>query len=237
MSFTVEAQGCSRVYGRHRALAPVSFTLREGESVAILGPNGAGKSTLCAILSTRLRPTSGQVRYGEVESPSAIRGLIGLCAHDSLCYGDLTGRENLLLFTRLYHVEDAPRRATLLLERVGLSSSAADRPSRTYSRGMLQRLALARALVHAPRLLILDEPFTGLDRGGVELAATLLREEQQRGAIVVTVTHDLDAIAGVSNRALLLARGRLIHDGPAPASGGGLRDLYHAHTAQLTAAP
>src|SRR6476620_6622182 len=184
MSFdAVEARGLTKVYGRHRALAGVDLTLRAGQATALIGPNGAGKSTLVGILSTMVTPTAGTVRYGGAEvGEDELRGTIGLIAHESLCYGDLTGRENLIFFARLYGVADAPRAADALLTRVGLAD-AAGRAARTYSRGMLQRLAVARAIVHQPKLLLADEPFTGLDRDGVALLSELLREERARGRV------------------------------------------------------
>jgi heme exporter protein A len=228
----VEARGLTKVYGRQRALAGVDITLRPGEAVALLGPNGAGKSTLVGILSTLLRPTAGEVRYGDRggHDDDELRGAIGVVAHESLCYGDLTGRENLLLFGRLYGVPDAQGRADEMLRRVGLAGDAERRAARTYSRGMLQRLAVARALVHRPALLLLDEPFTGLDRAGVELLATLLKEERARGAILVVVTHDFDAVASLIDRVVVLARGKIARDTPAPhaRSTEALADLYRA---------
>jgi heme exporter protein A len=221
----VAAKGVSRVYGRQRALARTDVALAPGESAALLGPNGAGKSTLCGILSTLLRPSTGEVRFGGEPAAPRHRATIGLCAHESLCYGDLSGRENLVFFSKLYAVADAPARIEELLTRVSLTD-AADRPARTYSRGMIQRLSLARALLHRPRFLLLDEPFTGLDRAGVEMLGTVLRDERARGTVLLVVTHDLDAVAGLVDRALILVRGHLVHDGPVPREGGGLREIY-----------
>jgi heme exporter protein A len=229
MRFTaVEARGLTRVYGRQRALAGVDVTLRAGEATALLGPNGAGKSTLVGILATLVTPSSGEVRYGELRAgEDELRGAIGVIAHESLCYGDLSGRENLDFFARLYGVRDARKRVEALLERVGLRD-AADRPARTYSRGMMQRLTVARALVHRPELLLADEPFTGLDRAGVELLAALLEEERARGCILLVVTHDFDAVAQLIDRVVVLARGRVAHDEPAPPARttAALADVY-----------
>jgi heme exporter protein A len=197
--------------------------------VALLGPNGAGKSTLVGILATLIPPSTGTVTYGGRQPDDDTRRAIGVIAHESLCYGDLTGRENVRFFARLYGLDRAAERADEMLERVGLSTEASDRAARTYSRGMLQRLALARALVHRPRLLLADEPFTGLDRAGVELLGKLLAEERARGAIVLAVTHDFEAVAGVADRVVVLARGRIAHDAPAPATGAGLADVYRAN--------
>ncbi len=234
MSFdVVDARGLTKVYGRQRALAGVDLTLRAGETTALLGPNGAGKSTLVGILATLVSPTAGSVRYGGGETgDDALRGAIGVIAHESHCYGDLSGHENLVFFARLYGVPDARAAADALLARVGLKD-AASRPARTYSRGMMQRLAVARALVHKPRLLLADEPFTGLDRAGVALLAELLAEERARGCIMVVVTHDFDAVAPLVDRVVVLARGRIAHDAaaPAPRSTAALADVYRAATA------
>jgi heme exporter protein A len=214
----------------------VDLTLRAGEATALLGPNGAGKSTLVGILATLVSPTAGSVRYGGgAKSDDAevaddeLRGAIGVIAHESHCYGDLTGHENLVFFARLYGVGDAHATADALLARVGLRD-AAHRPARTYSRGMLQRLAVARALVHKPRLLLADEPFTGLDRAGVALLSELLAEERARGCIMVVVTHDFDAVAPLIDRVVVLARGRIAHDAAAPPSRStaALADVYRA---------
>jgi heme exporter protein A len=227
MSFdTVDARGLTKVYGRHRALAGVDLTLRAGQATALLGPNGAGKSTLVGILSTMVTPTAGTVRYGGAEvGEDELRGTIGLIAHESLCYGDLTGRENLAFFARLYGVADATGAADALLERVGLAD-AAGRSARTYSRGMLQRLAVARAIVHKPQLLLADEPFTGLDRDGAALLAEILREERARGCILVVVTHDFDAVTPLIDHVVVLARGRVAEDRPRR-SDERLADIYH----------
>jgi heme exporter protein A len=229
--FRVAARGASRAYGRQRALGATTVELGPGESVALLGPNGAGKSTLCGLLATLVHPSTGEVVFTAGDAPldaTAVRAAIGLCAHESLCYADLSGRENLTLFARLYRVENVRARVDELLARVGLAE-AQHRPARTYSRGMLQRLALARALVHRPRFLILDEPFTGLDRGGADTLAAILREERTLGTILLVVTHDLDAVAELVARVLILRRGQLVFDGPAPATGDGLRALYREH--------
>ncbi|MCU1283109.1 MAG: heme exporter protein CcmA, partial [bacterium] len=136
---------------------------------------------------------------------------------------------NLVFFARLYNVPDARAAAEALLTRVGLRD-AAGRAARTYSRGMLQRLSVARALVHKPRLLLADEPFTGLDRAGVALLAELLAEERARGCIMVVVTHDFDAVAPLVDRVVVLARGRVAHDAaaPSPRTTAALADVYRA---------
>jgi heme exporter protein A len=194
-------------FGQHRALANIDVELRAGEVCALLGPNGAGKSTLLGILSTLVRPSSGDVSYHEGESAvrpdDRLRREIGLLAHASLCYGELTAVENLVFFGGLYGIADPTARAHALLDQVGLDEKARLRAARTYSRGMVQRLALARALVADPSLLLLDEPFTGLDRGGALALGKRLGQARAEGAIVLVVTHDLEAIAEVTDHVVV----------------------------------
>jgi heme exporter protein A len=223
--------GVTKVYGRQRALAGVNLELRAGTICGLLGQNGAGKSTLLAILSTLLRPTSGAVRFGGVPHERAartLRGAIGFVAHDSFLYADLTARENLRLFARLYGLVDPEARAAELIARVGLEA-ARDRVVRTYSRGMQQRLALARALLHDPQLLLLDEPFTGLDRSAVEMLKGLLLERRGAGAILLLVTHDLEIAAEVCGHLAILRGGKVAHDArlDAPLGYAEIKDLYH----------
>jgi len=229
-------------YGHERALAGVDLELRQGSLCALLGPNGAGKSTLLGILSTLIRPTAGKVAYhdgdGEHEHDSELRREIGVLAHASLCYGELDAVENLRFFGGLYDVDGLDARIDELLAQVGLDAAARVRQARTYSRGMLQRLALARALLARPSLLLLDEPFTGLDRTGAAALAAALARAKQTGAILVVVTHDLEAIADITDHVVVLRRGKKAHeDHRAEARGtteggyayGELKELYHRY--------
>jgi heme exporter protein A len=218
-------------YGTERALANVTLELTAGSMCAVLGHNGAGKTTLLGIVSTLVRATTGEVTYKRGERALAgadIRGEIGLLAHASLCYGELTAIENLELVAGLYSVT-----ADLgaLLDQVGLDKRARDRAARTYSRGMVQRLALARALLTRPSLVLLDEPFTGLDRDGALALGEQLGALKSNGAIVVVVTHDLEAIAGRTDHVAILRRGQLVCDEHGEYSYDALRDLYHRHAA------
>ncbi len=200
-------------YGNERALAGVSLELAAGSMCALLGHNGAGKTTLLGVVSTLVRPTAGKVTYrssGSDVSGAAVRREIGLLAHASLCYGELTAVENLELVAGLYELAAADIPA--VLDRVGLEPRARLRQARTYSRGMLQRLALARALLTKPSLLLLDEPFTGLDRGGALALGEQLGSLKASGAIVVVVTHDLEAIAGRTDHVAILRRGALVFE-------------------------
>ena len=229
MSFdSVKVEGVTKVFGRQRALAGVSLELRAGRMCALLGPNGAGKSTLLGILSTLVRPTSGEVRYGDrthVIAGRDLRGAIGLVAHESFLYADLSGRENLRFWEGLYGIRG---KTDALLARVGLEN-AADRPVRTYSRGMQQRLALARALVSDPRLLLLDEPFTGLDKSGVEALRGILVELRKSGSILLLVTHDFAAARDICDHVVILRRGKIALDEARPQPFPALDEVYAAH--------
>lgn len=207
----VEAQGLVKTFGPTRALAGVDVSLRAGEVTVIEGPNGSGKTTLLGILSLLVRPTRGTVRFGALDAlarPDALRGAIGVLAHAAMVYPDLTGIESLHLAASLYDVRGAEARIASLRERFEIGPFG-DRATRTYSRGQLQRIALARALVHEPSLLLLDEPSTGLDAASVERLARAVRAERERGAIVVLVTHDVAFAQSIGDRRIVLSRGRV----------------------------
>ena len=215
----------SRHFGRRRALHRVSFACRAGEVVALLGPNGAGKSTLLSITATLLEPSSGEVRYGEYSARHAGAGLrsrIGLLGHDLYLYPELSAAENLLFFGRIYGLADVERRVDAALTEADLAHRRKD-PVSGYSRGMRQRLALERALLHDPRLVLLDEPFTGLDDAATGALARRLAGLREKGSIVLVTTHDLETIEGIIDRAVMLQNGRLIELAP---GAGSLRDRY-----------
>jgi len=221
-------------YGHERALGGVDVELRKGSLCALLGPNGAGKTTLLGILSTLVRPTAGAVHYHDgtsVREPDdELRREIGVLAHASLCYGELNAVENLRFFGDLYGVADLQARIDELLAEVGLDDKARLRAARTYSRGMVQRLALARALLARPSLLLLDEPFTGLDRTGAAALGAALGRAKATGAILVVVTHDLEAIADLTDHVVVLRRGRIAFEERAASYGyNQLKQLYHDH--------
>jgi ABC-type multidrug transport system ATPase subunit len=202
----------TRTFGRRRALNRVSLTVEAGSITALLGPNGAGKSTLLAIAATLLEPSSGDVRYGDhaatADGARALRGRIGLLGHDLYLYQELSAAENLRFFGRLYALGDVERRVTRALELAGLSERGDD-PVGGYSRGMRQRLALERALLHEPRLLLLDEPFTGLDEAARHALRDRLRLARAAGTITILTTHDLAAIADLTDRTVTLVDGKV----------------------------
>jgi heme exporter protein A len=216
----------SRHFGRRRAVSHVSLTARSGDILGLLGPNGAGKSTLLGMLATLVAPTSGEIRYGDRPSDGsalALRRRIGFLAHELHLYPELSGRQNLMFFARLYGL-DPNHAVESALQSAGLAERA-DEDVSSFSRGMRQRLALERALLHAPRLVLLDEPFTGLDDLAVSGVSARLRQLASAGAIVVLATHDLDVADGLVTRVALVRDGRLVSDEPASA---GLRTRYRA---------
>ncbi|HEX9368220.1 MAG TPA: ABC transporter ATP-binding protein [Vicinamibacterales bacterium] len=208
---TVRIVEVSRTFGRRRALNRVSLTAQSGTITALLGPNGAGKSTLLSIAATLLQPTSGRVEYGDTNAAAggaALRARIGLLAHDLYLYPELTASENLHFFANVYRLDAVDRRVGAALERAGLVERRDDVVS-GFSRGMRQRLALERALIHEPRLLLLDEPFTGLDEAARTALRARLRAARDAGAVVLLTTHDTAAIEGLTDAAVSLVDGRL----------------------------
>ena len=219
------ADEVSRHFGRRRALSRISFQTRKGSILGLLGPNGAGKSTMLAVLATLLRASSGAVRYGTYtagESGAALRSRIGILGHDLFLYPELTARENLAFFAGLYGAGDPQKAADVALQRSGLVDRADD-PVASFSRGMRQRVALERALIHGPRLVLLDEPFTGLDDASTAALVARLQGLRESEAIVVLATHDLDLAEGLLDTALFLRDGRLAEAVARPDS---LRSTY-----------
>ena len=223
---SVQVFDVSRHFGRRRALANISLTAGAGDIVGLLGPNGAGKSTLITMLATLATPSKGEIRYGTATASRlgpALRTRIGLLAHELHLYPELSARQNLRFFAELYGL-DARAPVDEALESAGLADRG-DEPVSAFSRGMRQRLALERSLLHAPRLVLLDEPFTGLDDRAVGLISDRLRRLAAAGAIVLLATHDLDLADGLVSRVALIRDGRLLLDEPASP---GLRARYRS---------
>lgn len=222
----------SKHYGRHRALTDVSLEFRPGRVTALLGPNGAGKSTLLGLLSTLSHPTSGAITFDgqPLHRSSPLRAQIGYVGHEPGLYGDLPARENLRVFASLYGLADAGTRIEAMLTRVGLADVRRESAARTFSRGMLQRLALARALLHEPQILLFDEPSSALDPAGAAWLTGELARERDAGRLVVLVTHDLAAAAAVATQVVLLRRGRVSRQEARAFSEAELRALYQEAT-------
>jgi len=222
----VELTDLSRHFGRRKAVSRVTLALQAGDILGLLGPNGAGKSTLLGMLATLVTPTSGTISYGGRSASRGgadVRGRIGVLAHELHLYPELTARQNLAFFARLHGLAEEPLVSTAL-ESASLGDRGEDQVA-SFSRGMRQRLALERTLLHGPRLVLLDEPFTGLDDRAVRIVADRIRRIARDGAIVVLATHDLDVADGLITRMAVVRSGRLMADGDA---GTGIRQQYRA---------
>jgi heme exporter protein A len=201
--------------------------------VSIIGPNGAGKTTLLRILATLSRPSGGRVRMGGLDLERfgpAIRQRIGFLSHQTYLYGELSPLENLRFYGRMYGVRDLEQRAVELLERFGLAGRRDD-PSRTLSRGMQQRLSLARALLHRPDILLLDEPYASLDLRAADALANTLRELHTMGCTVLLTTHDLERGVHMADQVSLLVAGKIVYvAGGRTLSQEQLRAIYLGYT-------
>jgi len=206
----IEVRSLVKCFGARRVLDGLSLRVEPGQPVVLIGANGAGKTTLMRILATLMRPTSGSIWVGGLNVCSAgrqVRRIVGFLSHQPLLYEDLTAEENLRLYARLYGLADERGRVGALLERAGLAAWRAERV-RVFSRGMQQRLALARLFLHRPHVLLLDEPHSGLDAPGLELLEGLLREAAGAGDTILMATHDDVRARAVGWRVQRLAGGR-----------------------------
>jgi heme exporter protein A len=196
-------------FGLKPVLRGMDFSVETGEFVALLGPNGAGKTTFLRILASLSRPTIGSVNIAGFSLPgqaASIRRRLGVVSHLPLLYGDLTAEENLRFYARMYNVSHANKRISDVLDMVGLVSRRHDLV-RTFSRGMQQRLAIGRAVLHDPEVMLFDEPHTGLDQDACQMLDTVLREVAARGRTVVMTSHDLARVADLASRFDVLSRG------------------------------
>jgi heme exporter protein A len=207
----IEVTALVKRFGPKVVLRGLEFSVQQGEFVALLGPNGAGKTTFLRILSSLSSPTMGHVRVAGHDLPrqaAAVRQRLGVVSHLPLLYGDLTAEENLRFYGRMYGVAGLDARSGEVLELVGLSARRRDLV-RTFSRGMQQRLAIARAIIHDPEVLLLDEPHTGLDQDACEMLDTVLTEVAARGRTVVMTSHDLARVEDMASRFDVLSRGKI----------------------------
>ncbi|HEX8848227.1 MAG TPA: heme ABC exporter ATP-binding protein CcmA [Gemmatimonadaceae bacterium] len=216
----VEAAALTRAFGPRKAVDRVDLAIESGECLALFGPNGAGKTTLLRLLAGLLRPSSGEARVGGVALPggASARATVGLISHQTMLYPALTALENVLFAARLHGVPDARAAAMAALERVSIADRA-DTPVRALSRGMQQRVTVARALVHQPRVLLLDEPFTGLDDAGSTTLAATLTDLAEEGAALLLVTHDVREGLALATQVAVMRRGTIVLREPRLASG------------------
>jgi len=213
----IVAEGVTKSFGYIQALRGVDLKIKKGEFVTVFGPNGAGKTTLIKLLATLTKPTSGKVsiaNYDIKKEPDKVRALIGVISHDPYLYGNLSALENIGFFASLYGISQPKKKAIQVIKQVGLESRMHDLV-RTFSRGMQQRLAVARAIVHEPKILLLDEPYTGLDQHGARIFGDLLNWLKTENRTIVMTTHNLPEGLEVSDRVAILDGGKIIYESDA----------------------
>jgi heme exporter protein A len=224
----VHAEGLVRAFGGRRAVDQVTFTLEAGDCLALFGPNGAGKTTLLRLVAGLLAPQQGVVHVSGVplrHGPTA-RAQVGLVSHASMLYGALTVRENVELAARLYGLAEPSAAARAALGLMGVEDRA-DQLARTLSRGLQQRVSIARAMVHSPRLLLCDEPYTGLDDAGSAALTEVLTERREAGAALLLVTHNLTEGLALATQAAIMRRGRFVrHEARALLDSGSYQSQY-----------
>jgi heme exporter protein A len=229
----IEVRGLVKHFGMKSVLRGVEFSAARGEFVAMVGPNGAGKTTFLRILASLSKPNMGEVRVAGCILPaqaSAVRRRLGVVSHQSLLYGDLTAVENLRFYGRMYSLDDLNNRIEQVLEMVGLLARKRDLV-RQYSRGMQQRLAIGRAMLHDPDLLLFDEPHTGLDQEAAEMLDSMLTAVAACGKTIVMTSHDLARAATLGSRVDVLSKGVIIASVPRDSvDDGALARLYREVT-------
>jgi heme exporter protein A len=207
----IRCEGIIKSYGLLPVLRGVDLHVQSGEFLTLVGANGAGKTTLLRIVATLMQPTAGAVTIGGwpiARHADKVRRHIGLVSHQPLLYGDLTAGENLHFFARMYGLDRRQERVEAALARVGLAARERD-PVRTFSRGMTQRLTIARATLHEPDVLLFDEPYTGLDQEASWMLDELLREQAAQGRTILMITHDLVHGLNLADRVVILSRGEI----------------------------
>jgi len=208
----IETRNLSKKFGNHLAVSDVTLAIARGESFALLGPNGAGKTTLVRILSTLIKPSSGTAKingYDIVEDAEEVKRCIGVVSHNLFLYDELTARENLEFYANLYDVDGD---IDDLLKKMDLASRADDFVA-TFSRGMKQRLSIARSMIHKPRVLILDEPITGLDLQSKKVFYEMIKKLYSEGITILLTTHNLEEAEALCKKVAVMDRGRIIKSG------------------------
>lgn len=210
----IETNGLIKTIGDKMILRGINLSIKKGETVAILGPNGAGKSTVLKILGGLIKSTSGEVKINGLDLKKDsydIKKKLGFLAHNSFLYDHLTPLENLKFFGKLYGVKNVEERAKELIAEVGLKVFTHD-PVRSFSRGMIQRIAIARAIIHQPEILLFDEPHTGLDQQAIKLLNDVIMRMRKEGSTIIMVTHDFQQAVETCDRFIIIKNGRVVDD-------------------------
>jgi heme exporter protein A len=213
-TYDIKAEGLTKSFGPVEALRGIDLSVEKGEFYTLFGPNGAGKTTFIKILSTLAKPSSGKLTiagHDAVRNPDGVRGVTGVVSHDPFLYENLSAFENIKFFGTMYGVHDADGRAAEVIDRVGLGKRMHDLV-RNFSRGMKQRLAVARAIVHDPGILLLDEPYTGLDQHGARVFGEMLSMLKSDRRTILMTTHNLEEGLDRSDRVGILAGGRMVYE-------------------------
>ena len=213
----IVAEGVTKSFGNIQALRGIDLKVKKGEFLTVFGPNGAGKTTLIKLLATLTKPTSGKVSIANHDikkEPDKVRALIGVISHDPYLYGNLSALENIKFFASLYGISEAREKAMEVIRQVGLENRMHDLV-RTFSRGMQQRLAVARAIVHEPKILLLDEPYTGLDQHGARIFGELLNWLKTENRTIVMTTHNLPEGLEISDKVAILDGGKIVYESDA----------------------
>lgn len=208
----IRVRGLVKAFGFQAALRGVDLDVAQGEFLTVLGPNGAGKTTLLRLLSTLSRPTAGSIHvagFDALRQAAQVRRLIGLVSHQTLLYDDLSAEANLRFFARMYGLTRPQARVDQVLDLVGLGKRRGDLV-RTFSRGMQQRLSIARAILHEPQVMLFDEPYTGLDQQAASVLGRVLAEVASAGRSVLLTTHNLERGLAVCDRVIVLSRGKVV---------------------------
>jgi heme exporter protein A len=227
--YAIEVKRLIKSYGEHHALRGIDLSVKWGDILAIFGPNGAGKTTLLKVLATLVKPSAGDVSvagFNLKQDAIMIRRRIGVVTHQTLLYDDLSAYENLRFYGKMYDVSNLRDRINQLVAQVGLESRIHD-PVRTLSRGMQQRLAIARALIHDPPVLLLDEPGTGLDQHASAMFATILNSAANKQRAILMTSHSLEQGAALSNRIAIMADGKIAYEGSKQLDISNLREVYY----------
>lgn len=225
-TLALDSKGIEKRFGYAYAVRNVSLQVRRGEFVALFGSNGAGKTTFLKVAAGLMRPTKGTLSiegFDVAKNAEETRRRVGFLSHNTFVYRDLSPLENLKFFCRLYGVSDSEERLLDLLKRVDLAQRAKD-PVRAFSRGLQQRVGIARALLHNPALILLDEPYTGLDAKAAQTLNDILDEAARSGKTIILTTHDINQGLRAATRAVILDRGKVVHDGSS--KDGAAREAY-----------